>query len=199
MLLDLVITKRTDERLLKRMETHYSHPKGFVGRNICYAIMFGNTYYGHIVGGSATRFLPGRNEFLGIDLSQLNNVVNNIFFNISKVNNAYPTRNFSTYVVQAFQERVRADWGSKYGDLVVGLETLIEKPRTGELYRRAGFSLVGETVGYTCKRVAGVGTDEWTGKRVWNTNVESLRPKLVFCKRLIAQGSVTENQKERVA
>ncbi len=62
------------------MKTHYSKPKGFVGRSICYAIYYDKIYYGHIVGGSATRFLPGRNEYLNITIKDLNKVVNNIFF-----------------------------------------------------------------------------------------------------------------------
>lgn len=182
MKIDLEITKRTDTRLLARMAHHYSQPKGFVGRNICYAVSYDGLYYGHIVGGSATRFLPGRNEFLGIGLEDLNNVVNNIFFNVSSVTGKYPLRNFTTQVVAAFRERIQIDWLERYGDVVYGFETLIEKPRTGELYRRDGWMLVGETKGYTCKRIAGNGTDSWSGKRVWNTDEESLRPKLVFCR-----------------
>ena len=74
------------------------------------------------------------------------------------------------------------DWESKYGDKVIGFETLVELPRTGELYLRAGWSEVGITKGYTCKRVAGKGTDSWSGKRVWDT--KKLRPKRVFCKKV---------------
>ena len=162
------------------MAVHYSEPKGFVGRNICYAILFDGQYFGHIVGGSATRFLPGRNEFLGIDKTQLNNIVNNIFFNVSPVNCKYPLRNFTTKIVNAFTERIAKDWQVKYGDEVLGFETLIEKPRTGELYLKAGWEVVGETIGFTCKREGGKGTDSWTGKRVWNKT--ELRPKLVLCK-----------------
>jgi len=180
-LLSLSITKRTDERLLDRMRNHYSKPAGFVGRSICYEITYAGDYYGHIIAGSATRFLPGRNEYLGVELGQINQVINNIFFNVSPLGGAYPTRNFTTLVVSNFVERAAQDWETKYGDFVVGFETLVEKPRTGELYKRAGWEVVGETKGFTCKRVAGVGTDNWTGKRVWNTAPESLRPKLVLC------------------
>lgn len=180
-MIKLEITKRTDPRLLERMKNHYSQPKGFVGRNICYAIIFDGVYYGHIVAGSATLHLAGRHEFLGTDRSKLNSVVNNVFFNVSPVDGKYPIRNFTSKVVKVFMEQVKADWKAKYGDDVVGFETLIEKPRTGELYLRAGWSVVGETVGYTCKRVSGKGTDSWTGKRVWNTT--DLRPKVVICAR----------------
>jgi hypothetical protein len=179
----LIRTRRTDLMLVKRMNSHYSQPKGFVGRNICYAVYYDDIYYGHIVGGSATRFLPGRNEYLHITIKQLNNVVNNIFFNVSKVDNKYPCRKFTSTVVQEFVKTISLEWYEKYGDKVLGFETLVEKPRTGELYKRAGWTCVGETLGYTCKRLAGKGSDNWSGKRVWDTNKNTLRPKLVFCLR----------------
>jgi len=180
-MLELRQTKRTDKDLLLRMKNHYSKPKGFVGRNICYAIFYDSIYYGHIVAGSATRFLPNRNKFLGITLKELNNVINNIFFNVSPVNGSYPKRNFTSSVVKLFVEQAQNDWLAKYSDICIGFETLVEKPRTGELYLRAGWTLIGETKGYTCKRVSGKGTDSWTGKRVWNTSPDKLRPKLVLC------------------
>jgi hypothetical protein len=175
--IELVVTKRTDPRLLLRMRDHYSHPRGFVGRNICYAVLCDGVYYGHIVAGSATRFLPGRDEFFG--KRALNNVVNNIFFDVSKVNDSYPLRNFTSKVVERFVEKVKVDWKKKYGDSVIGFETLVEIPRTGELYRRAGWQEVGITKGYTCKRTAGKGTDSWSGKRIWDT--KNLKPKIVLC------------------
>lgn len=179
-MIQLIITKRTDPRLLERMKDHYSKPKGFVGRNICYAVYYNDIYYGHIVGGSATRFLPNRNQFFNITINDLNNIANNIFFNISKIDNKYPIRNFTTKVVLAFCEKIKSDWRKKYGDELVGIETLVEKPRTGELYIKAGFKVIGETKGLTCKRIAGKGKEAWTGVRQWNRT--NLRPKLVLVK-----------------
>jgi len=138
----LQMTKRTDIRLLQRMRNHYSHPKGFVGRSICYAILYDSIYYGHIVGGSATRFLPGRDEFLFINIEQLDQldlVVNNIFYNISKVDESYPIRNFTSQVLKKFMKVCSRDWTEKYGDPVIGFETLVEQPRVGTLYLRAGW------------------------------------------------------------
>lgn len=60
----LVLVKRTYPKLLRDMSVHYSKPKGFVGRNMCYAIYWRNIYMGAIVAGSATRHLPGRANFL---------------------------------------------------------------------------------------------------------------------------------------
>jgi hypothetical protein len=91
-------------------------------------------------------------------------------------------RNFVPAVIEAWRKRVVEDWPAKYGDELTGFETLVELPRTGECYRRDGWRLIGQTVGYTCKRTAGKGTDSWSGKRVWNT--KDLRPKLVFARHL---------------
>jgi len=180
------VTSKSDPDLLERMANHYSHPKGFVGRSICYAISYEGVYYGHIVGGSATRFLPGRNEMLGITLKQLNNVINNVFFNVSKVKGKYPLRWFTAKIIEGFVERCSVDWQEKYGDNVVGFESLVELPRTGELYKHAGWTLVGETKGFTCKRVSRKkdeqAADSWSGKRVWDR--VNLHPKLVFCYKL---------------
>jgi hypothetical protein len=178
------VTKRTDPRLLERMAIHYSQPKGFVGRNIPLAVYYEDSYYGHIVFGSATRHIPGRNEALGMTIADLNLVANNIFYNISRVNGKYPLRNFTSRVVEEACRVVPILWYEKYGDKLIGFETLVELPRTGELYLKAGWEIVGKTVGYTCKRVAGVGSDGWTGRRVWNTGNDSLRPKLVLVKKI---------------
>jgi hypothetical protein len=171
------------------MAVHYSSPRGFVGRNICYAVIYDGVYYGSIVGGSATLHLAGRNAFFGIGEPKgveraviLNRVINNIFYHVEKVDGQYPCRWFTVAVLKAFRQRVVVDWKARYGDDVLGFESLVELPRTGECYKRDGWTLVGQTHGYTCKRVAGKGTDTWTGKRVWDT--VNLRPKLVFCRLL---------------
>lgn len=180
-MLQLEITKRTDNRLLWAMSKHYSQPKGFVGRNICYAITYDHQYYGHIIAGSATKHLPGRKAFFSLETLPLNNLVNNVFFHIEKVQGTYPTRNFAQKVLSCWRNIIVSDWLGKYGDQVLGFESLVELPRTGEVYRRDGWTLVGTTKGYTCKRGPGKGSDNWSGKRVWNTT--DLRPKLVFVKR----------------
>jgi hypothetical protein len=177
-MLTLEKIKRTDPRILKNMAIHYSQPKGFVGRNICYAFLWDNIYYGSIVGGSATMHLPGRNEFF--NNIPLNNIVNNIFYHIEKVNDSYPVRNFSVLVLKEFRKRISEDWFNRYGDRVIGFESLVELPRTGEIYLRDGWMEVGVTKGFTCKRIGGESSDSWSGKRIWNT--KDLRPKRVFCK-----------------
>ncbi len=181
-MLRLVPIKKTDSRLLENMANHYSRPKGFVGRSICYAVMFDDCYYGAIVGGSATLHLPGRHEYLGTSRDDLDFIVNNVFFHIERVNGKYPLRNFSQVVLSLFMKTIVEDWKTKYKDTVLGFESLVELPRTGEIYLRNGWALVGQTKGFTCKRTSGEGTDGWGGKRVWDTT--NLRPKHVFVYKL---------------
>ena len=180
-MLKLERIKRTDSRLLSNMAVHYSQPKGFVGRNICYAVLFDGDYYGAIVGGSATLHLPGRNDYFGVTKAELNGIVNNIFYHVEKVNGQYPLRWFTAQVLKLFRETIQLDWFDKYKDDVIGFESLVELPRTGDCYKKDRWELIGQTVGYTCKRTAGKGTDNWSGKRVWDT--KNLRPKLVFVRK----------------
>lgn len=172
------------------MSVHYSQPKGFVGRNICYAIYFDDTLYGHIVGGSSTFHLKSRDDYFGIPSLKLSKIarqwmlrriVNNIFFHIEPVGGRYPLRNFSKKVISIWRKQQSLDWKNKYGESVIGFETLVELPRIGECYKRDGWIQVGQTEGWTCKRTSGQGTDSWSGKRIWNTDKNSLRPKRIFC------------------
>lgn len=203
--------KRTDPKILKNMSIHYSKPKGFVGRNICYAIYWqtetqvlenhigeqnvttpivSKIYYGSIVGGSATMNLPGRNEFFNFEKSNsenLNQVINNIFFHVEKIETQngpkYPVRYFTSKILKLFRSQIQIDWKNKYNNSVIGFESLVELPRTGECYKQDDWILVGQTKGFTCKRGPGKDKNEkFSGTRVWD--YENLRPKLVFCKKV---------------
>lgn len=182
-MIELRVIKRTDPLILANMAIHYSHPKGFVGRNICYEVSVGGQVYGHTVGGSAPMHLVGRDEFFKLKKwskpVSVQRIVDNIFFHIE---GPYPLRNFAQRTIAVFREKVAQDWFVKYGEPPIGFETLVELPRSGECYRRDGWVEVGTTVGHTCKREAGKGTDSWSGKRVWD--IGNLRPKLVLCRAL---------------
>ena len=183
-MIHLEITNKNDERLKQSMAKHYTKPKGFVGRSICYAILYNNIYYGHIIGGSCTLFLPGRNEYFKIDKSKFPNIINNIFYHVEKVNGKYPTRNFTSKVLATWRSQISIDWYNKYKNKVIGFESLIEPPRTAELYKKDKWDFVGKTHGYTCKRVSGKEKGVFkNGKRIWDR--ENLKPKLVYCKKII--------------
>ena len=176
--IQLNLVKNSNELLRYYMNNHYSKPKGFVGRNICHLIYVNNKCYGGIVGGSSLAHLPGRDEFFNLPNTYecLNGIINNIFFHIEK---PYPIRNFSLHLLQKWRNIIIPLWEEKYNDKVIGFETLVELPRTGEVYKRDNWVEVGITKGFTCKRVGSiVSTDSYTGIRVWDT--KNLRPKRIF-------------------
>lgn len=186
---ELIQIPKNHPRITKDMSNHYSAPKGFVGRSICYAVCCAGYSWGTIVGGSAIMHLKGRDDYFSFDSSikqtKVQELINNIFFHIESVNGKYPLRNFAQTTLQTFREVIYTDWIAKYNIIPIGFECLVELPRTGEVYKRDGWSEVGQTIGYTCKREAdpeGVGTDSWSGRRVWNMNADELRPKRVFCR-----------------
>lgn len=182
--LRLVTVHKFHPLLKKFMGEHYSKPLSFVGRSICYLVCIDKWCYGGICGGSATKYLPGRNAYFGWSDRQLplDKIANNIFFHIhpNSQTGRYPIRNFSQMVIKLYEKQIEEDWYTKYQDVLIGHETLVELPRLGTCYKRSGWKEVGVTKGYTCKRIAGWGTDSWTGKRIWDT--KNLRPKRVFCK-----------------
>lgn len=178
-MINILPTRKNDPDLQRLMSVHYSQPKGFVGRQLFYRIEYNGVLYGCIAFGSATKHLPGRKLPF-----HLNTGMSNIFYHVEKQNGAYPKRNFTTYALLEAEKVATIDYEIKYKDKVNWLETLVELPRSGDLYLKAGYTLVGITKGYTCKRIAGESTDKWTGRRVW-VHV-NLRPKSVFVKLLSA-------------
>lgn len=109
-------------------------------------------------------------------------IINCVFYHVEKIDNKYPVRNFGEAVLKLFRIRAADLWIKFYGDKVLGFESLVELPRTGEVFLRDNWiKLPFPTKGQTCKRIGGTGTDSYTGKRVWNT--EELRPKWVFVRK----------------
>ena len=176
-MLRLKRTRKSDPLVQHYMRIHYSQPKGFVGRQIFYRVLYNDVCYGVIVGGSTPAHLAGRETVLH-DIP-LNSIVNNVFFHIEKQDDKYPIRNFAPAVLALWRKTVAQAWEIRYGDKVLGFDSLVELPRSGEIYLRDGWIEVGQTLGQTCKRTGGVSTDSWSGKRVWDT--VNLRPKRVFC------------------
>ena len=175
----LELASKSDVDIADYMKKHYSHPKGFVGRQIMYRIWVDNKPCGAIAGGSATQNLPGRNEFFG-DEFKLQNIINNTFYHLE---NNCGDKNLGTKVLKLWRNQVVFDWQYLYKSPVIGFETLVELPRNGALYKADNWTFVGTTKGYTCKRIGGISSSEkFGGVRVWN--YDDLRPKLVFCKLL---------------
>jgi hypothetical protein len=177
---EFIEVSSSDAGLREAMRSHYSKPRGFVGRRIIYEVRVDGTLYGYTSSNSATMNLPGRSRVFFAAQRYLNRIVNNGFFHVYRVDDQYPFRNFVDAVVEHWEKVSPLGWKDRYGDDVVGFETLVQIPRTGECYRRAGWRKVGLTKGHTCRRVAGKSTDSWSGRRVWSRGPR----KWVFVKRI---------------
>lgn len=159
------------------MPIHYSQPKEFVGRSLHYAIYYEDTFFGCISWASCILLSKIRDSFFNIESrSQLVGIANNIFYHVEPVVK-YPIRNFTTRVLLDSEEIVYKDWLDRYGDALIGYESLVEPPREGTLYKKAGYTLVGKTQGFQLKKPKQI--------KVYDT--VNLKPKLVFCKRIIRE------------
>jgi hypothetical protein len=181
-----------DQRLWDYAKIHYTKTKGFVGRFLGYCVNSLETdeTFGVIVGGSAALHLQGREKFFGLKgKSKLNAIVGNTLFHIEKPKSAvkeegavYPLRNTTARVLQVWRERVAADWERKYGDEVIGFETMVMPPRTGACYKKDGWTYVGMTKGFVCRRIpCEDSAGEYSGKRVWTHKPDE--KKLIFCRK----------------
>lgn len=176
----LTLISKSDPGLRYAMLAHYSEIYGFVGRQLIYAVTYGPTTYGYIAAGSATRYLPGRSTFLDFPID-LRNIVNNTFFHIERQGGVYPCRNFIPQIMSIWRYATSIHWPDRYGDQVLAFEALVQLPRTGDLYLRDGWTEVGLTQGFTCRRMGGgASTDTWTGRRLWSRSPDPDKRKRVF-------------------
>jgi len=191
--IDQEIKTDAADRLLQNMLVHYSQPKGFMGRVFIYEIWYDGVFYGHIVAGSATRGITPPQPLQKNE--HLNHIINNTFFHIEPdPRTGYPTRNFSSFVLESFLARAQTDWeeepfsnGKHYK--VWAFETLVDPnrgegmdPRTGEVYRRVGFEEIGMTKGYECWREE--------GERVWSK--EPTCPKIILWRWVLSPAQVAD-------
>ena len=119
----------------------------YVGRQCNYSIWC----QGHEIGftgiGSAIMAMKGRDTFIGWTKQQrmhnLTKIANNWRYTL--IDNL--PKNTGSKVISMVINQARIDWKKKYGDELVLLETLVEAPRTGIVYRASGWIEVGETLG----------------------------------------------------
>ena len=180
-----------DKRLWDYARVHYTKTRGFVGRFLGYCVnsLETNETFGVIVGGSSALYLQGREDFFGTKNLNLNQIIANTLFHIEKPKSAvdeegvvYPLRNTTARVLQVWRERVAEDWERKYGDEVLGFETMVLPPRTGACYKKDRWTYVAMTKGFLCKRVPGEeGGSGYSGKRTWKYNPDER--KLILCRK----------------
>lgn len=142
------------------VKTYHSYvPKtAFTGRRIDYLIMIDDFAIGCIGIGSAILALKERDDYIGWDketrLKNLNMIANNWRFTLT----SSAPKNSGTKALSLLCKQSVIDWEKEYGDKLVMLETLVEAPHRGTVYRASGWKYLGKTKGYTIKWIK---KDEW--------------------------------------
>jgi hypothetical protein len=165
-MIELVKVKQNHPQAREYITNHYTHPRGFIGRNVTYLIKVDGEVCGVIVGGSTSLYLPNRKEFFGE--CNIQDIINNRLFRLEK-----NIPNLGTQILKLWRKQVCVDWKLKYNSDPIGFETLVKPPRNGAVYKADNWIFGGMTKGYTCKVPK-------HNKRVWYKT----EPRLVFYKRI---------------
>ncbi len=158
------------------VKTYHSYvPKTmFTGRRIDYLIMIDNTCIGAIGLGSAVLSLKARDEYIGWDkktrLKNLNMIANNWRFTLTDK----APKNSGTKALSLLVKHGVKDWMSEYNTKLVLLETLVEAPHRGTVYKASGWIYVGKTKGYTIKWIPSKLREEYVRKG-WTVMTEGDR------------------------
>lgn len=146
---------RVFKRIIKDYHS-YKNRGDYAGRQINWFIRDIKTdeIYGGIGIGSAIYVLRVRGDFIGwkgltypsvcIEKQQnLNKIANNWRFTLMP----NIPKNTATKTLSLLHKEAPKEWFKKYGDKLVLLETLVEPPHTGAIYKAAGWIYLGMTLG----------------------------------------------------
>jgi len=156
-MIELILTKRTDQRYKDIRDRHYVPNRGCHGQQLHYLVYVDHELFGIISGASAVYGCRPRDEFFSLSKDsatkqvQLNQVINNVVFRLETTRH-----NLASQVLAKWRKQISCDWKSLYGVPVVGFETfVIEKvredvsDRRGTLYLADNWTNVGLTQGNT--------------------------------------------------
>jgi hypothetical protein len=146
--------------------SHYPGSKGVMGRRFLYKIYKDDIFIGIIGGASAPGGYIMRKfaEFFKTKDNQ--SILNNNIYRLT-----HHEKNLGTRVLKLFRKRLFEDYLEKYGEVLLGLVTFVEPPRTGSIYKADNWSYLGKTKGMRCTR-----RKEQDNKRTFTKD----KPKLIF-------------------
>jgi len=180
--ISLLRVKKSHPLFSKWFFEHYPKSKGIVGRQLNYLIYYNREPCGIISATSPPLNYKLFADFFGV--GEEKKYLNNSVFRIVKS----PIKNFATRVLKIFRRRVFKDYLEVYGDVLYGLVTFVEKPRTGNIYKADNWVLLGETKGIEVRRRG----ENWLTKQYKKTG----KKKLVFAYKY-RRGIVNEALKRR--
>lgn len=156
-----------------------------------------NNLIGAIGLNSAVLNLGERDRILGLNNSnkkrRLLNIANNYRFALIKEN--ITIQNAGSQILKSLRINGAKAWKRKYGNKLIGIETFVQPPWTGSVYKADNWSFLGETKGFKCSRLPiKLIIKSCQKKQIkkfklkYNTNsllkFEKTIPKLVFFKKL---------------
>jgi len=147
-------TKRMLFRDIINKYHKYKDYKDYPGRKIDYFVKLDGKVIGVIGIASPMLAISARDNFIGwnkdIRIQNLQKVANNYRFCMIE-------RGYGGKALSLLQHTCVKDWQAKYGYRLLMLETMVEPPFTGNVYKSAGWMSVGSTKGQSFKRRASKG------------------------------------------
>jgi len=144
--LSLARCKKSNETFGKLYFAHYPGSKGIPGRSLCYLIQYKNSIAGIIGFNSPPKNYGIFNTYFGGKNKENNFLINNVF---RLINNE---KNLATRVMKLARKTIKEDYEKKYGDILLGIVTFVEPPRTGALYKADNWDYLGYSAGKEMKR-----------------------------------------------
>lgn len=145
--LSLKLVKKSNKLFVKWYIEHYPKSRGILGRQCNYLIYNYSNPIG-IIGASSLplNYKIFRNFFLTKNDTDFVN--NNVFRIVNKPND----KNIGTKILKLFRNVVYNDYYNKYHQILLGIVTFVEPPRTGAIYRADNWEYLGKTKGIEVRR-----------------------------------------------
>lgn len=145
--------KNPDQRMKFKwlVNTYHKYKKyvDYPGREINYFVRNNGEIIGGIGIASAMLAISPRDNYIGWDkatrLKNLGKIANNYRFCMIK-------RGYGSRVLSLLHKQAPKDWQKLYNDRLFMLETMVEPPFTGTVYKSANWIMVGMTKGNSFRR-----------------------------------------------
>lgn len=156
--LDIIKSEKELQIFKRIVRDYHSYKQGgnYAGRQINWFIRNVETdeIFGCIGIGSAIYVLKARGDFIGWKGLTYPSVCTEKQQNLNKIANNWrftlmpnAPKNAATKTLSLLCKEATKEWKQKYGDKLVLLETLVEPPHTGLIYKAAGWVCLGKTLG----------------------------------------------------
>jgi len=145
--LTLMPIKKSNDLFVKWYMEHYPNSKGIVGRSLNYLIYINNEPIG-IIGGASPplNYKLFRKYF---DTDDEKKFINN---NVFRIVNNKNKKNLGTQILKLYRNTIKKDYEKKYQDILLGIITFVEPPRTGAIYKADNWENLGFTQGISVSR-----------------------------------------------